>query len=70
MKPFKFFRSEPIYWLTAMGDAKLVSTMSGEHIYNIIGLLKDNIIPNPYIGKTRDEWMNIFEQELKNRYTR
>jgi hypothetical protein len=69
MKPFKFFRSnnEPIYWLTAMGDAKLVSTMSVEHMVNVMRTITDGHIPNPYIGKTNIEWMEIFEQELRNR---
>lgn len=70
IKPFKFLTSEPIYWLTAMGDAKLVSTMSGEHIYNVITTINKGFIPNPYIGKTNIEWLNIFEQELKNRHIR
>jgi len=72
MKEFKFFRSnnEPVYWITAMGDAKLVSTMSVDHMVNITRLITDGYIPNPYIGKTHIEWMEIFEQEMRNRQTR
>ena len=70
MKRFKFFRSEPLYWVTAMGDAMLVSEMSGEHIVNIMGVITDGHVPNPYIGRTNIEWMEIFEQELRNRQIR
>ena len=70
MKPFKFLRPEPLYWRTAMGERKLVSEMTGEHIYNVIGVLKGNLIPNPYLGRTNDEWIDIFEQELRNRHIR
>jgi hypothetical protein len=73
VKPFKFFKgkvNEPIYWLTAMGDAKLVSTMSVDHMVNITRMITDGYILNPYIGKTHIEWMEIFEQELRNRQTR
>ena len=73
MKPFKFFKgnNEPVYWITAMGDAKLVSTMSVDYIVNITRMITtDGYIPNPYIGKTHIEWMGVFEQELRNRQTR
>jgi hypothetical protein len=70
MNQFKFFKgklNEPLYWITTMGEGKLVSTMSGEHIVNIMGVITDGCIPNPYIGKTNIEWMEIFENELRNR---
>ena len=70
VKPFKFFRSEPLYWVTAMGEGKLISTMSAEHIVNIMGVITDGYVPNPYIGRTNIEWMEIFEQELRNRQIR
>ena len=71
MKPFKFFQKpEPIYWITAMGDAKLVSTMSVDHMVNITRMITDGYIPNLYIGKTNDEWLNIFGKELVERITR
>jgi desulfoferrodoxin (superoxide reductase-like protein) len=53
-----------------MGDAKLVSTMSVDHMVNITRMITDGYIPNPYIGKTHIEWMEIFEQEIRNRQTR
>jgi hypothetical protein len=72
MKPFKFFKdnNEPVYWLTAMGDIKSISTMSVDYIVNVTRMITDGYIPNPYIGKTHIEWMEIFEQELRNRQTR
>ena len=53
-----------------MGEGKLISTMSAEHIVNIMGVITDGHIPNPYIGRTNIEWMEIFEQELRNRQIR
>ena len=70
MNQFKFFKgkvNEPVYWITTMGEGKLVSIMSGEHIVNIMGVINDGCIPNPYIGRTNIEWMEIFENELRNR---
>ena len=71
MKEFKFFQKpEPLYWRTAMGEYKLISEMSGEHLFNVIGVLRKDMIPNPYLGKTKDEWLNIFGKELVERITR
>ena len=73
MKPFKFFKgniNEPVYWLTAMGDIKSISTMSVDYIVNVTRMITDGYIPNPYIGRTNIEWMEIFEQELRNRQIR
>ena len=73
MKQFKFFRgqaNEPLYWVTAMGEGKLVSTMSGEHIVNVMRTITDGHIPNPYIGRSNIEWMEIFEAELNYRRDR
>jgi hypothetical protein len=71
MKPFKFFQKpEQLCWVTALGQEIPISEMEGGHMYNIVRLLKDNIIPNPYLGKTKQEWLTIFEEEFKNRYLR
>jgi hypothetical protein len=71
MRDFKFFQKpDPLCWVTAMGQEIPVSEMEGGHIYNVIGLIKDNIIPNPYLGKTKQEWLTIFGDELKERYLR
>jgi hypothetical protein len=70
MKQFKFFKGQstgPLYWRTAMGEYKLVSDMSNEHIYNLIMMLPGDQIPNPYLGKTHKQWKNIFKAELRYR---
>jgi hypothetical protein len=70
MIQFKFFKGQtidPTFWRTVMGEHILVSDMSGEHIVNIMGVMNDGYISNPYIGKTNIEWMEIFENELRNR---
>jgi hypothetical protein len=70
MNQFKFFqvkKYEPLYWRTAMGEHKLVYDMSNEHIYNLIMMLPSDKIPNPYLGKTHQQWKNIFKAELRYR---
>lgn len=68
MKSFKFFKGpEPIKWKTAMGQYKLITEMSNGHIFNICVMLHGDGIPNPYLNRTRGEWLLIFENELKNR---
>lgn len=70
MIEFKFFKglkAEPLFWRTAMGEYKLVSDMSVEHIGNIISVIYDGQIPDPYLEKTNEEWRSIFENELRNR---
>jgi hypothetical protein len=53
-----------------MGEGKLVSTMSVDYIVNVTRMITDGYIPNPHIGRTNIEWMEVFEQELRNRQTR
>jgi hypothetical protein len=72
MLDFKFFKGQvikPLYWKTAMGEYKLVSEMTSEHIFNICFILTHGTceIPDPYLGKTNEEWLKIFEDELKDR---
>jgi hypothetical protein len=71
MNQFKFFKgqiNEPLYWKTAMGEYKLVSEMTPEHMFNICIILNQgDEIPNPYLGKTHQEWKGIFEDELRRR---
>jgi hypothetical protein len=72
MNQFKFFKgqiNEPLYWKTAMGEYKLVSEMTPEHMFNICVILNqgEGEIPNPYLGKTHQEWKGIFEGELRRR---
>jgi hypothetical protein len=74
MREFKFFQKHgPLCWITEMGQEIPVSEMGGNLIYNLIGILKGDdididIIPNPYLGKTNDEWLYIFQEELENRF--
>jgi hypothetical protein len=72
MNQFKFFKGqviEPLYWRTAMGEYKSLSEMTSEHIFNICFILTNGgcEIPNPYLGKTNEEWKEIFEDELIKR---
>ena len=72
MNQFKFFKgqvSKPLFWRTAMGEYKLISDMTNEHMFNICILLTrgGGEIPDPYLGKTNQEWKEIFEDELRNR---
>ena len=72
MNQFKFFKGqviEPLYWRTAMGEYKSLSEMTSEHIFNIcLTLTLDRgTIPDPYLGKTNQEWKEIFEGELIKR---
>ena len=72
MNQFKFFKGqviEPLYWRTAMGEYKLVSEMTPEHMFNICTLFTNGggEIPDPYLGKTNQEWKEIFEGELSRR---
>jgi len=72
MKQFKFFKgtkSEPLFWRTAMGEYKLVSEMTPEHMFNICVILNqgEGVIPDPYLGKTHQEWKGVFEGELRRR---
>ena len=75
MNQFKFFKGQangPLFWRTAMGEYKLVSEMTSEHMFNIcLTLTLDRgTIPDPYLGKTNQEWKEIFEDELRNRINR
>ncbi len=52
-----------------MGEYKSLSEMTSEHIFNICFILTNGgcEIPNPYLGKTNEEWKEIFEDELIKR---
>jgi hypothetical protein len=72
MNQFKFFKGQssgPLFWRTAMGEYKLVSEMTPEHMFNICVILNqgEGVIPDPYLGKTHQEWKGIFEGELRRR---
>ena len=68
VKPFKFFQSEQIVrWRTANGLTHPIHTISTDHIVSIIRCMDGDgnmRIPNPYEGRTHDEWLNIFHNEI------
>jgi hypothetical protein len=72
---FKFFvgdqyNREEITWRTQTGRDMLIFFMTNNHIENTINCLQGNgltIIPNPYNGRTHDEWIRIFNSELRAR---
>jgi hypothetical protein len=72
MIQFKFFKgylTEEIYWRTTMFEYIALSHMTPEHMFNICVLLTqiEGVIPDPYLGKTNQEWKEIFEGELSRR---
>lgn len=68
MSEFRFFKGkEQILWKTAMGQYIPVPQLTIDHINNIITCIAGEHIPNPYLGKTNNEWLNILEKEMMNR---
>ena len=71
---FKFFKGEifdrNICWRTYIGRDTPIFYMTSDHINNILLCLngEGNMeIPNPHNGKTHDEWIYIFNRELRIR---
>jgi hypothetical protein len=76
---FKFFkgiRLSPHYdrhntmWKTATGRQLSIFWMTSSHIINTLGCLKGvglMEIPEFYEGKSKREWIDIFESELRIR---
>lgn len=59
-----------IQWRTGNGTHIPIDRLSADHIINISRcLLGDGnmTIPNPYEGRTKDEWVQIFYNELMRR---
>ena len=71
MKPFKFFQEpKPIRWVTANGLSHRLENISIDHIVSIIRCMDGDgnmRIPNPYEGRTHNEWSIIFNNELIRR---
>lgn len=68
MDDFKFFKGfEPLVWRTAMMEYIPIKELTNEHIYNIITCIGGGHIPNSYLGKTNNQWLNILEDELNRR---
>ena len=74
---FKFFTGQlPHYdrhntvWKTATGRHMSVFWMTTNHIINTLGCLREiglTEIPDVYLGKTKQEWIEIFKTELRVR---
>jgi hypothetical protein len=73
---FKFLSGKSIYdrhntvWRTKTGRQLPIFWMTDNHINNCIRCLNgegDSEIPDPYFGKSKMEWMGIFETELCTR---
>jgi hypothetical protein len=71
---FKFFKGETfnrnICWRSENGRDRPIFYMTSDHINNILLCLngEGNMeIPNPYNGRTHEEWINIFNRELRER---
>jgi hypothetical protein len=71
MKTFKFFQEpKPIRWVTANGLSHRLENISIDHIVSIIRCMNGEgnmVIPNPYEGRTHNEWSIIFDNELRRR---
>jgi hypothetical protein len=66
---FKFLRKN-IYWTNYYGGTREIGDLTFNHIQNILNCL-NNVgemkIPENYLGRSHTEWVEIFEQELKER---
>ena len=74
---FKFFEGpivnvdydrDTLTWVTATGRDTLIIHMTNTHIINALGCLRGvglMEIPEVYLGKTKQEWINIFKTELE-----
>jgi len=77
MRDFKFFEGvgdiieeEMVVWRTSSGRHTPIEMMTSQHINNVINCLTgvgEVSIPNPYFGKSHQEWMNLFTRELNYR---
>lgn len=59
-----------VRWRTANGLTHPIHTISIDHIVSIIRCMDGDgnmRIPNPYEGRTHDEWVNIFHNEIERR---
>ena len=71
IKDFKFFQEpKKIRWVTRNGLSHPIHTISTDHIVSIIRCMDGDgnmRIPNPYEGRTHDEWVHIFHNEIERR---
>jgi len=71
---FKFFKGEifnrDICWRSMNGRDRPIFYMTSDHINNTLLCLNgegNTEIPNPYNGRTHEEWVYIFNKELRVR---
>ena len=71
---FKFLRGEifdrNVCWRSQNGRDTPIFYMTTSHIQNTISCLRgvgQTEIPDPYNGKTKDEWIRILTNELTQR---
>lgn len=67
-----FFGFEETKWRTHNGRIISINELHTPHINNIIDCFEGNgkqRMPDPYFGKTKDEWLSILHHELSNRLT-
>ena len=60
----------PIRWVTGYGSSYLIENISVDHIMSIVSCMNGDgnmVIPNPYNGRTHNEWCIIFDNELRRR---
>lgn len=71
MKPFKFFsKNGPHNWKTSDGRIIEIENLGVRHINNIMNCLLGigrREIPDPYYGRSKEEWYSIFTRELRRR---
>jgi hypothetical protein len=66
---FKFLRKN-IYWTNYYGESREIGDLTLNHIQNILNCLNslgEIKIPENYLGRSHEEWIEIFEQELNDR---
>lgn len=57
-------------WIDRRNDIHIIKDMTTHHIESIIKCMKGegkSVIKNPYNGLQHSDWIQIFEEELKNR---
>lgn len=60
----------PVRWVRGNGEQILISELTSGHIRNILACLRgmgNVVIPDPYHGRSNDEWYQILIEELGNR---
>lgn len=72
LKPFKFFNKNdyPTQWRTITGEMIDIENLGIRHINNIMNCLTGcgrAAIPDPYLGRTNNEWYMIMHNELCRR---